>query len=391
LAEFPKNLFPNLAAIRATSSIQCPDCAVRMRLFSCAGVVLDKCDQCQGIWFDAHELGVFRNTLQAQDLQPLTVLGAESDPKLTIRTCPRDGNVLTEFAYSNNRKVRLNRCDRCNGIWSPFAEIVHLVNYVKTSQAIEPDVRALGHELLEHQALIERWRSVEEFGSVMNQRVYPWWFAYGNPLLRPIGIILPLGTSTSAGYETYATFGIVVLNILVFAIYRGDSVSLAMVPKEVWSGARPFSVLTSFFAHAGVLHLVGNLFYFWIFGAAVEARLGLRRFLTLYFSAGFVANGIMLVMHSASMIPSLGASGAISAVLGAYLFLFPSASVRTYVIYAIVDVPAWIYLGGWFSMQIFSAWVSAAGDLPGIAWSAHISGFLFGVFLMLAFKIRESE
>jgi membrane associated rhomboid family serine protease/Zn-finger nucleic acid-binding protein len=373
-----------------------------MQLFSCASVVVDKCPQCQGIWFDAHELGVFRDTLQGRDLQPLKILGPDAErdapTTLTIRACPRDGEVLTAFTYSYNSKVRLNRCDRCSGIWSPFVEIIHLVEYAKLSQAIEPHVRALGRELLHHHATIARWRAVESFGETMSTRIsYPWgyWDRHApwwrqTIWLRPFGIILPLGTDRPVASAIYGTYGLVLLNLAAFVACRGDPTALAMTPREVFAGHQPLSMVSALFSHAGFLHLFGNLFYFWLFGSAVETRLGLRRFLGLYFATGLAVNAIYLFTHPSSMVPVLGASGAVSGILGAYVVLFPSANVRAYVIQAVVEVPAWMFLGIWFLIQFFF-WVFSRGEGGGMVYSAHLFGFILGFIVALIDSARSDK
>jgi membrane associated rhomboid family serine protease len=247
--------------------------------------------------------------------------------------------------------VKLHRCDRCDGLWSPFSEILHLVDHARISQSIEPEVRALGRELLRHHSIVERWRSAGRVGEVLNQPVR--WIHL--IFYRPFGIVLPLGTdAVSSGatpVEPYGTPSIAVACGVAFVAAGGDPIRWSMVPARVFSGEGLASPLTALFMHSGLLHLLGNLFFLWLFGAAVEARLGVLRFLALYFGAGIAANAIDLATHAASTVPRLGSDGAVSAVLGAYLFLFPSASVRTFFFGAIADLPAWLYLGGWIIFQ----------------------------------------
>ena len=391
-----KALYPNLVALRNASSLRCPECDARMQLFSCANVVIDKCPSCQGIWFDTRELGVFRDTLQAHDLGDLKVRSPESDSTPSLLACPRDGTVLTAFTYSYNSKVRLQRCDRCHGIWAPFTEILHLIEYAKLSQAITPHLREMSRELAEHHAAIERWRAIGAAGDFLNQPVRPWW-TWDSSLpwwrqpaaYRPIGIILPLGTSELAMREVYGTYAILLANLGVFVAAGANSVALAMAPAELFAGGHWLAPLTSFFAHAGFWHLFGNLFFFWLFGTAVETRIGTARFLGLYLGVGLATNLVYAFTHASSAIPLLGASGAVSSVLGAYLFFFPSATVRTLVIQAVIDVPAWLYLGSWFALQAFFALLAAGADRPGIAYSAHVTGFLFGFLVALGMQLRE--
>jgi membrane associated rhomboid family serine protease len=154
------------------------------------------------------------------------------------------------------------------------------------------------------------------------------------------------------------------------------------------------TVFTSMFLHGGFLHLAGNMLYLWIFGDNVEDVLGHLRFAVLYLLSGAGAAVAQVVMSPDSRIPMVGASGAISGALGAYLFLFPRARILTLVIFGFfirfVHVPAVIVLGFWIVIQVFSGLLSygAGGEEGGVAWFAHIGGFVAGVALLFLLKRR---
>jgi membrane associated rhomboid family serine protease len=148
-------------------------------------------------------------------------------------------------------------------------------------------------------------------------------------------------------------------------------------------------LFTSMFLHGGWLHFFGNMLYLWVFGDNVEDRVGHLRFLTFYFICGLAAAFLHIFTNPASEVPTIGASGAIAGVLGAYLVLFPGARVLTLVpilfFFQLVELPAVIFLGFWFVMQFFSGAMSlAAGDqqMGGTAWWAHIGGFAAGIGLI---------
>lgn len=147
------------------------------------------------------------------------------------------------------------------------------------------------------------------------------------------------------------------------------------------------TILTSMFLHGGWLHLVGNMWYLWIFGDNIEDRLGHVRFLVFYLLAGIVAASLHYAFNPASRLPTVGASGAIAGVLGAYLVAFPRARVITLVpffpFFQVMALPAVLVLGFWFLMQFFSGALSLGyGGGGGVAWWAHIGGFAFGVVVM---------
>ena len=141
------------------------------------------------------------------------------------------------------------------------------------------------------------------------------------------------------------------------------------------------SILTSMFLHGGLLHLLGNMWFLWIFGDNVEEAFGRLGYLLLYVLAGVGATLGFTAVHPASVEPLIGASGAIAGVLGAYLVLFPKGWVLALWVFWIIPVPALIFLGLWFVGQFGMA-------TPGVAWEAHVVGFLIGAIVALAFRGR---
>lgn len=148
-----------------------------------------------------------------------------------------------------------------------------------------------------------------------------------------------------------------------------------------------FSILTSIFMHGSFFHLIGNMLFLWIFGNNIEDYLGKMRFIFFYLACGVGASLIHVLFNFNSMVPVIGASGAVSGVMGAYLVLYPHAKVRTLVflffIITFVDVPAFVFLIVWFVFQFFYA-----GGQSGIAWLAHVGGFLLGVLLIKMMQRR---
>ncbi|HSR61839.1 MAG TPA: rhomboid family intramembrane serine protease [Gammaproteobacteria bacterium] len=161
--------------------------------------------------------------------------------------------------------------------------------------------------------------------------------------------------------------------------------ALAVIPADL-------TVFTSMFMHGGFLHLAGNMLYLWIFGNNVEDAMGHVRFVIFYFLCGIAAVAGQVVQNTDSTIPMIGASGAISGVLGAYLLLYPHARILVAIplgfIMHMVRLPAGWVLGFWFLIQIFSS-LSADPGSAGVAWYAHIGGFAAGLMLVPVFKQRN--
>jgi membrane associated rhomboid family serine protease len=171
----------------------------------------------------------------------------------------------------------------------------------------------------------------------------------------------------------------------------GDGLSLGDLPAGLTKG------LLSMFLHGGWAHLLGNMLFLWVFGDNIEDGLGHLRFLVFYLLAGYAATFAHAFFNPESTLPAIGASGAISGVLGAYLFLHPKARIVTVVILFIfirfIQVPAWIYLPIWFVLQLLPGLASlgapTAAAQGGVAWFAHIGGFVAGPLLLLVLGGRR--
>lgn len=160
-------------------------------------------------------------------------------------------------------------------------------------------------------------------------------------------------------------------------------------PPLIW-----LTALSAMFMHGGFMHLCGNLLYLWIFGDNVEHRFGHGPFLAFYLMSGFVATAAQVALGPDSIIPTLGASGAIAGVLGAYLVLFPRNRVNALFFVWIVSVPAVVMIGLWIAMQFVSGWgslVAPGSTGGGVAYAAHIGGFVAGAVLAMVMRVFIKE
>jgi membrane associated rhomboid family serine protease len=154
-------------------------------------------------------------------------------------------------------------------------------------------------------------------------------------------------------------------------------------------------LFTSMFMHGGWLHLIGNMLFLYVFGDNIEDRLGHLRYLLFYLLAGLGAAFTQIFINPVSQIPMVGASGAIAGVLGAYILLFPTARILTLIpiffFIQLVELPAYLFLGIWFIMQLVSGMLSLGigADAGGVAWWAHIGGFATGAVLLVFLKSRR--
>ena len=237
--------------------------------------------------------------------------------------------------------------------------------------------------------------------------------------------MFPVGDDNSARHITpTVNYVLIALNVLVFILLQGLGGNLeftyawSTVPEEIITGTdvvtrgevlrdpatgqsvevpglqpTPISVyltlLTSMFMHGGLAHLGGNMLYLWIFGDNIENALGHGRYLAFYLVCGLAASLAHVLTSVATgsnlLIPSLGASGAISGVLGGYLLLFPKNPVNVIIFYQVRPMPALVVLGLWFLMQLFGGFGTVGAEGGGVAYGAHIGGFVAGLLLVKLF------
>lgn len=213
-------------------------------------------------------------------------------------------------------------------------------------------------------------------------------------------MIFPIGDqNVEGGHKPYVTYTLMGLNIIVFLFQSGLQMNdyqafihaFGVVPTEILNGNNLLSLFTSTFLHGSFAHLFGNMLFLWVFADNIEAVAGHGRFLVYYLAGGIIAGLIHVAFNLTSPIPAIGASGAISAVLGTYFIFFPRSEIRVLILFFFrsVYVPALFFLGIWIAMQLYSGVgsLSAAGLTgSGVAWWAHIGGFFFGVLYGLGNK-----
>jgi membrane associated rhomboid family serine protease len=216
--------------------------------------------------------------------------------------------------------------------------------------------------------------------------------------LRPM---FPIRDHNPSGGTPFVTFALIAINILVFLGYfttldewklNDFFLTWGLIPARFMAGDGWETLLTSMFLHGGWLHLGGNMLFLWIFGDNLEEEMGHVGFLIFYLAAGACAGLAQVLPDPGSGAPMVGASGAIAGVMGGYLLLFPKAKVDVLFIFVIFfrifAIPAWIVLGLWLGIQIFSGFATPAeGD--GVAYWAHVGGFAAGLVLTLPVWLRR--
>jgi len=213
--------------------------------------------------------------------------------------------------------------------------------------------------------------------------------------------MLPISDeNTGRRLVPFVTYLLILINVIVFLIELagGDNFVLrwSFVPARFLAnpGGDFITIFSSMFMHAGWLHILGNMLYLFIFGDNVEDAFGHLQFLIFYLVCGIAATFAQLAFSAGSNVPNLGASGAIAGVLGAYLVMFPRSRVTVLMGYIVVPLPALIVIGFWFVLQLFSG-LAAITSVPtgaeegGVAYMAHVGGFVVGLILAFIFRPRD--
>jgi membrane associated rhomboid family serine protease len=197
----------------------------------------------------------------------------------------------------------------------------------------------------------------------------------------------PLITTLIIGVNTY---------VFLLELMYGDPFvnRWSLIPSEFVAGQNLITILTAMFLHAGWLHIIGNMVFFWAFGPEIEDTMGRVKYLSFYIIGGLVAFGAQIAMNPTVSLPTLGASGAIAAIMGAFLVTFPRDRIRTVILFGffvfIRFIPAIVLVGFWFLLQLLSE-VGSLGQVQngGIAYMAHIGGFVFGMVFARLFEYHQ--
>jgi membrane associated rhomboid family serine protease len=202
-----------------------------------------------------------------------------------------------------------------------------------------------------------------------------------------MGGLVPLGDASRRPAHIPVVTGLIILvNVFVFVLelMRGDAFvnQWSAIPAQILSGHHWITILTAMFMHASWSHIIGNMIFFWAFGPEIEDVMGPGRYLVFYLAGGLVAMLAQVAASPHSTVPNLGASGAIAAVMGAFLVTYPRDRIRAvlfiFLFVRITFIPAALLIGFWFLTQLFNAGAVAQAQTGGVAYLAHIGGFVFG-------------
>ena len=209
--------------------------------------------------------------------------------------------------------------------------------------------------------------------------------------------MLPIRDYNPPRRRALLTWGLILINFGVYFYLAQNPVMdenaiarYAVTPADITAGRHLGTLITSMFLHANLLHVGGNMLFLWIFGNNVEDKLGELKFVIVYFASGIGGSLLQIFITPDSTVPMLGASGAISGLLAAYVLYFPRARILTFVVpFFIFTLPAYVFIGYWIALQALNAFLNIGAIGGGVAFFAHVGGFGTGLILALLLRPRE--
>lgn len=340
----------------------CPRCTWPLSIFEHQGVELDHCRRCGGTFLDPGEaaslFGEAAEPAHWKEEYNVTLLGPS---KLQ---CPTGHAALEAFDVKyGTQAVEVDVCPRCHGLWLDKDEGTKLYNIAAGAR--------------EHAQNKELGIDKPGLGSYVFQLLTGFPIEVWNPVRRKPVVVYTLTAILIALF----LFELVVVGALGQS-FESIAPNFLMVPSEVTHGRKLWTILSSGFFHGGFMHIIGNLYFLWIFGDNVEDALGRKKFVILY-AVSLVAGSLLhVVFNWTSHVPVLGASGAISGVMGAYLLLFPRVKMWVMIIFVRLRIGVIWYLGFWIVYQVI---MGLAGG-QGVAFWAHAGGFFAGMGMAVFYR-----
>jgi len=374
-------------------NLNCPACGSWLDAQNEQGIRVDVCPKCSGIWFDRDEIRQYveqmsedPNTKSAELRTKAIKVVRHSQITQEHRVCPHDGSELTTFNYAYNSNVFLDRCERCMGIWVDAEELPKLATYIRGNPVLD----RLGEGLATHTEKVSDLCEAKKNYRAGRSNSH---LAAAVHMHTVRGLPIPLKDDVPTKRFPVLTLALIVSLFLTFLLMVSDVVPVnhfLLVPSSVAAGDDIYTLFTYIFAHAGFFHVLSNLFFLYLFGDNVEYRIGRTWSFPIFLLCGVAAGIAEVIANPNSTVPIVGASGAISGIVGAYCGFYPFAKLKVLVGYRIMTVPAGIYIGLWFVIQFFYA-ISTSSLDTGVAFIAHVAGFVMGFLISLVMRFSQRQ
>jgi membrane associated rhomboid family serine protease/Zn-finger nucleic acid-binding protein len=381
--------------------MKCPHCQVELEIFIQGNSELYVCPVCLSVLLEQDATGktlkhFCKRELLTRILSTIADLSLFEDTKQMLKprtnlACPKCKTITKADDLDGRLKFLVNRCPKCGAIWLEAMQVpLVAVAFIDVNNPDDTTFKETVSQILQT-TIRKRRGGLKSLDDIIAPYVAIPLSLFG----LPVGGALPVGDNVITKTAAPATKTIIATCILCFFLLLGWPKSvpgIALIAEKVLKDKELYRLISYAFAHAGILHLAGNMWFLWVFGRTVEDKMGIVRFV-LFFLACAVTSAILFIAAVADKtIPCVGASGAISGVIGAYLILFPRAKIR-FCIYGKMGtyrhftyVYAWIYIIVWAVMNVLFGLFQSAGRASGIAYWGHIGGFVGGIIFAELYK-----
>lgn len=375
--------------------MQCPFCKILLHKLTIEEISADYCSLCGGIWFSSRNdfaaaaekcanksnslFQIYTNGLINTEIKKI-------DSTCFVLNCPQCYTPMETINYAANSGIFINRCHSCKGIWIDDEEFKKIAGYLTDNPMMDKMASELAHE-------VRKIESAKQFslevGKIANVNFSSIRDLYTNPLTATV-FGIPLW------HRNLQSIPLISISLIFFYITLFIFQTLAVSDIEkffLFFGfipVTPISVglLTSIFIHANWFHLLGNMLFLWIFGPPIEEKLGRINFILYYFLCGLCGNLGYLIMNYGSQKPAIGASGAISGMIGTCLVLEPLGTIMT----TRDEAPVWLYAVAFFLIQFgYSFLLFLTKTSTQIGYDAHVGGFIGGIIIALILKNRPDN
>ncbi|HUU02937.1 MAG TPA: rhomboid family intramembrane serine protease [Myxococcota bacterium] len=359
----------------------CPKCLSDMSPIEHEGVTVDVCPGCRGIWLDPGELAFLRGADEDLPATPESIGAGDHYLKTSSYICPRCQGSFDTFEYAPGTGLYIDRCESCKGIYLDAGELKKIRQVTARKRILGLQTPNESQRKLHEFMQAERTRHARQASSDASSGSSGSSHSSAGVYFFQLMTGMPVEVDAKRQRFPLITLLIVLANVAVF-LYQSIAVSdigfyyarYAFIPTHLSDGSGWLGLFTGIFLHGGWLHLLGNMYFLWLFGDNVEERMNLGVFLIFYLACGVAASLLHGVLTESPGIPTLGASGAISGIMGAYLVLYPRRRMYQVIWFMQFKVSVAFYLLFWLGLQVL---FSSTGS-GGVAWYAHIGGFAVG-------------
>lgn len=357
--------------------MQCPSCDGKLKEFKIGNSIVAGCRLCDGFWIKKNDVNPLLKHLivlknKGKKFQSTSKFENEILNGQIGRYCPDCGNPTQSFEWGESEIVSF-ACTKNCGAWMRMKQMGDVVEWYELQGGADRNYRFFRIKEDENESILSG----------------------DSDIIR--GLAGWISDDIKVASTPVIVISLIIINVLCFLLYfvvgPQKVFSLFLIPSAFLADplVNSYTLITSMFMHANFGHILGNMFFLYLFGKSLEDRIGKVKFIWVYLFTGLIASIAHISLTTFPQLPTLGASGAVSGIMGGYLILFPKARIsfhRTFFFIPFrINLPAWFFLGIWFVGQQL---LGIAASVDGVAWYAHLFGFISGAIIILLLKVFDS-